>query len=247
LPVAAVLGVAVLGGLAWGAVAVGIGSAPTSAAAPGATAAAASATLTPASATATPISEQPTTPTKSGTSFTCWDGTHASSLANCGVPEGVTGLRYVFPSLGENLTSSEHTCDMVNYTKRHKYTFSYDCRLAGETTQSSSQMVRYRYWTDVKVAAAHYRAVFKGYGSSEPMYLDGEEVGTMYRSDKPMQNVGQGRYAIAFITVDGHMCLSLEGGSESLVDEMLKDARFRVPGQFRGFAGDVPAETTWNS
>lgn len=183
--------------------------------------------------------------TKAGEAFTCWDGTPASSLATCGEPEGVSGLRYLFPSLDDNLSSPAYTCDKVTYTNREKYTFSYDCRLAGETPQSSPQMVRYRYWTDSKVADKHYRAVFKGNGGSEPMYLDGEKVGTTYRSDGPMVNVGQGRYTIAFITVDGHMCLSMEGDSQSLLTEMLKEARFRVPSQVSGYAGAAPSETIW--
>ena len=202
-----------------------------------------SAAPAPSTPTGLPSStSQSASPAAAG--FTCWDGTTASVLSDCGGPEGIAGMRYMFPSLADHLASAgSYSCRQVEYPKRDKYTVSYDCPLAGETAQSSTQLVRYRYWTDAKASLKHYRGVFSE-GGSQPFRLNGKEVGTVFSSNGPMAE-GNGRYAMAFVLLGGHMCLSVEGASQPLLDDMLKEARFRVPDQFKGHPGADASETTW--
>lgn len=249
--VAVVAGLAVIGGgvgAAWGYGLFGkpsVSPPPTHSTNPKASSSATASPPTPAATTSGPTATTSTQPTTGAAGFTCWDGRLVPALTDCGGPEGIAGMRYMFPSLDEHLaTPVTFDCTQVTYPKRDKYTVSYDCPLAGETAQTGKQLVRYRYWTDAKAALKHYRGIFKVGGSSQPFYLNGTKVGTVFSSDGPLAE-GNGRYAMAFVLLGGHMCLSVEGASEYLLDDMLKEARFRVPDQFRGHPGAQASETTW--
>ena len=46
--------------------------------------------------------------------------------------------------------------------------------------------------------------------------------------------------------LDGHMCLSIEGSSPSLLSEMVTEARFRAAKELYGHSGDSPTEGRWD-
>lgn len=174
-------------------------------------------------------------------SYTCWDGGTAESLDSCGVPEGVAGLKYVFPGLATNLSGSIYSCSYVKYPKRDEFTFSYDCPASGSTMEHADRLVRYRYWEDGATARKHYRKVFSD-GGSRPFILDGRKVGTVYWNNSPKE---YGRYVRAFTLFDGRIVLSVEGSSPRLLDQMLREAQFRAADELYGYSGAAPSEGTW--
>lgn len=240
LIIGAIVSVALIGTLVWG-VGVAIARIPPARPEPEREPAVSASSLT-----ADPTTDPSLTPDDPASqanpdSITCWDGDQVESLDSCTSPEGVAGLKYVFPSLSDNLGGTTYDCAYVDYPNRPEFTFSYDCPLAGDSIDTAVQLVRYRYWTDTKVSLKHYKKVFKD-GDKSDFILDGRDVGTMYRSNTPDE---YGRYVTAFILFKGRMCLSVEGSSQSLLDDMLPEARFRAAADLHGFSGPAPAEGTW--
>lgn len=190
---------------------------------------------------AEPVETGGPAPESPPTSFTCWDGAPARDASACDKPSGEDGLKYLFPSLSENLQSDLFACQYTDYPKRDKFTFSYDCPLPGESMESTAQLIRYRYWSDTKASLKHYRGVYKD-GTSEPLFLNGTNVGTVFRNTAPEE---YGRYVIAFALFNGRMVMSIEGSDYALLEEMLEQARFRAPDEFYGYRGDHPTEARW--
>lgn len=193
------------------------------------------------SASPTPEPSPTHSESTSAASYVCWDGGTAESLNSCGVPEGVAGLKYVFPGLAANLSGSTYSCSYVKYPKRTEFTFSYDCPASGSTLKDADRLVRYRYWEDGAVARKHYRKVFSD-GGSRPFILDGQNVGTVYWNSSPKE---YGRYVRAFTLFDSRIVLSIEGSSPRLLDQTLQEARFRAAEQLYGYSGATPSEGTW--
>lgn len=177
---------------------------------------------------------------------TCWDGSSATDLASCGNPDGIGGMKYMFPTLKANLDDPGWDCEYDDYPSRKDgtETFSYDCWQSGATEESTDLLVRYRYWGDSMVSLNHYAKIYEEH-IQEPMILNGREVGTIFQSTEPL-SVAYGRYATAFVMLNGRMTLSVEAFTEddlaALRDEQ---AVFRSPDEFSGFSGDSPSELTW--
>ena len=205
-----------------------------------ATAPATSEPATPARQYSEPAEEH----TNTAVAYTCWDGVPVNNVASCSRPADEDGLKYIFPSLSKNLDGNTYDCTYTDYSNRRVATFSYDCPLAGQTNEATDQLVRYRYWSDSTVSRAHYRKVFDQ-GTQEDFILDGQKVGTIYSNREP-DEFFYGRYVMAFLMLDGHMCLSIEGSSPSLLSEMVTEARFRAAKELYGHSGDSPTEGRWD-
>jgi hypothetical protein len=103
--------------------------------------------------------------------YTCWDGTSAAGLGECGTPSGEFGLRYVFPSLEADLGSCVLDSPMIT---QRPGTTSYRCSYP-------EGFVLYRYWADGSDARQHFEDHYAGKPVTSDLILDGQVAGFTYR------------------------------------------------------------------
>ena len=158
-----------------------------------------------------------TAPTATPTAdIRCWNSAQVSDLSECTNPTGKSGLRYLYLSLDQNW-------DSCSYKAYRPTTVTYDC-VIGERG-----VIRYRFWEDSDEAARHYA---KRYAKAKvsTMYLDGEDVGFLYRLDKKVS----GRYALSGFWLDGHASFSVESATIGGREALLPLVRIRAYDQLTG-------------
>ncbi len=103
--------------------------------------------------------------------YTCWDGTETTGLGDCGTPSGELGLRYVFPSLADDLDSCVLDSPLI---ARRPGTTSYRC-------EYPDGFILYRYWADGADAREHFETHYTGKPVKSDLVLDGQVAGFTYR------------------------------------------------------------------
>jgi len=148
--------------------------------------------------------------------YLCWDAQPAADLSGCTNPSGRSGLRYVYPSLGEQWPD----CEYVAYRTT---TDVYDC------TIKNLGLIRYRYWTDVAEANQHYTKKYAK-ATETDLVLDGNVVGTLYRLPRPVA----GEYRMSGFWLDGHFSFSVEAPTKAQREQLFKLVQLRGYDQLTG-------------
>lgn len=148
--------------------------------------------------------------------YLCWDAQPAADLSACTNPSGRSGLRYLYPSLGEQWAD----CKYVAYRST---TDAYDC------TIKHLGLIRYRYWTDVAEANQHYSQKYAK-ATETDLVLDGNVVGTLYRLPRPVA----GEYRMSGFWLDGHFSFSVEAPTKAQREQLFKLVQLRGYDQLTG-------------
>lgn len=210
LPIVAVLALAALGGLGWGAVAIGRGATPAPAAANAGGGSAAAVSLTP-------VAERPASVTPELKQAHCWDGSAAQDLSMCSDPLGAAGLRYIYPAFGD-----KGSCKAMSYRKNTTVTF--DC------TFRKHELVRYRWWRDTSEAEGHFRYRYRN-GATSPLVVAGKSVGTIYRDTKAINGV----YNMTGF-MRGNFAFTVRASTKARQRALLKIIEMRHPDDFAGYS-----------
>lgn len=175
---------------------------------------------TPSPATASPSASPPA----SAVAVECWNGVAVPDLTHCALPTGKAGLRYVYLSLNDQWGS----CTDIAYRPT---TDTFDC------TIGSRGLIRYRYWSDSDEAERHFTKQFAT-AKQAPLYLDGQDVGTLYRQDKLVN----GTYKLSGLWLEGHFSFSVEAPTIADRDALQATVRVRSLEQMTGHPRDAAVE-----
>lgn len=148
----------------------------------------------------------------------CWDDTTAETIADCTMPSGKAGLRYVYPGYDRGRSCT--------YKAYRTTTSTFDCDVA-------KGVLRFRWWQDTDEASGHYTNKYRK-GSTTELVLDGQRVGTLYRDRK---QVKKGIYRLSGFLWD-HFSFSVEAKSKARVDSLLKLIEIRHPDDIAGYQLD---------
>lgn len=158
----------------------------------------------------------PTSPsTAAAATFTCWHEVVVPDLAQCPYPARKVGLRYVYLSL-------DKAWDSCKYVAYRTTTDVYECT-------NKLGLIRYRYWMDADEATRHYDKEFAD-ATSEPMTLDGTDVGTIYRLDKKVNGI----YKLTGFWLEKHFSFSIEAPTIAARERLLEQVTIRAYDQLAG-------------
>jgi hypothetical protein len=176
---------------------------------------------TPAETVAVPTGSESEPPT----SYECWNQVMVPLLKQCTSPKSRTGLRYVYPSLVAQW-------DDCIYKAYRATTDTYEC------TVGKKGVIRYRYWKDSQEASRHYMTRYAK-ATTARMYLDGNDVGIIYRLDKRVSGV----YALSGFWLDNHFSFSVESPTLADRNDLEKLLRLRAFDQTTGRPSGDPLRT----
>lgn len=188
------------------------------------------AAATPAPQPSIPVTTEPSTepepsdvtsPSPEAAVFTCWNGTTADALDDCGMPTGTQGVKYIYPSLVTQW-------DRCAYADYRPTTATYDCTFA-------DGVIRYRYWQDAAEARKHYTAKYAKADKAD-LVLDGEVVGSLYRATKRDK---KGLYTMTAWWGGGHYSLSVDARDRAAQEKLWKTVTFRAVDDLSGHPGDA--------
>ena len=178
--------------------------------------------------------------------YTCWDGSTADELSECGDPEGEPGDRpaqpsaamaYLYPSLAEGFASGG--CAPGDPPSRPQEVW---------VCKASGTLVRYVFWASADDAREHFPDKFRpggSHGRSEPydLYLGDELAGYAWESLERSESTG--RYVISATWLDWRYSVTVESTRRDELLDLFGQLRFRELSQVTGHpATEAPAEVT---
>lgn len=147
----------------------------------------------------------------------CWDGSTEASVLNCTEPHGIAGVRYVYPEYDARGSCVKKGTDAGDWVR-------FDCTLGKRS------LLRYRWWRDTERAVYHYTTKY-GQGTSEPLTVAGQEIGTIYADT---QQYAGGIYRVSGFFRD-HFSFTVEAPTKAERARLLKLIVMRQPDEFTGY------------
>lgn len=151
----------------------------------------------------------------------CWDGTRTDRLSKCSEPEGLRGMRWIFPSF-------ERRVCRRGTAARPRLSF-FDCRTA--LRDGTPVEMHFSEWTRTELGVANYRA-------NEGVQVERLASGRFrWLIFTPQDRTGVGQWKVAFMLRNAPYSLTMYARSESArtraIDELLD---MRPASQVRGAA-----------
>jgi serine/threonine-protein kinase len=151
--------------------------------------------------------------------FVCWNGEHNTNLEACGVPAGLDGLRYVYPSFDAEFDTCAR--EEPNSAERIAYACSY----------GGKSLIRYDYWFDGSAARAHYEESYKG-ASKTDLLAASQPIGRLYdwrRSHK-------GKYRLSGNWIGNSFGFSIEAATSKQQEALISRLQLRSAADVQGYA-----------
>lgn len=158
-------------------------------------------------------------------SYRCWDGRTAARLADCSLPTGWAGARWVFPGAGSAPGCEPMSRDTPGFIE------GWGCSVV--TRDGSRKSVTFIRWRTPEAATTYFWGRYRDGAHRDAWVLGGDAYGRrMGGRSKPNGYFHSSRvYAAAGTNA---WSMSAQGNTDAKRDSMFGLVRFRSPAAFRG-------------
>lgn len=155
--------------------------------------------------------------------FTCWNKQQVIRRGYCADPDGLAGLRWVYPSFHHNLADCRRRPD-ANPDPALR---SWFCPAPGG---ASDDGIRYTEWQEVGDAKTHFDRVYDQAPSEAPFVVEGRPVGYRWARTDPNE---KGSYKMTMVYSKWPFSLSVYARSKADLEKVCSAVVVRTPQEFQ--------------